>query len=257
MNKSIYLAASLFVLTLAPVFGQQVHTIDAPPGQEIGSTPRLTKFNLDFPGGTPRQLVAAIEHATGKPLNAIIPAEDATMALPPLKMNNVDVSQLFEALKSASTKTETYVTGTFYNGPFPTPNQNYQTIQTCYGFQTSGNPADNSIWYFYIVKPPPPRAIPTKACRFYQLAPYLERGLTVDDITTAIQTGWKMQGDTAPPDISFHKETKLLIAVGEPDKLDVIDAVLKALQSPKVKPPPEIDPTTGLPLPKERSKVAE
>jgi hypothetical protein len=179
------------------------------------------------------------------------------MALPPLKMNNVDVSQLFEALKSASTKTETYVTGTSYNGPFATPNQNYQAIQTCYGFQTYGNPADNSIWYFYVVKPPPPRAVPTKACRFYQLAPYLERGLTVDDITTAIQTGWKMQGDTAPPDISFHKETKLLIAVGEPDKLDVIDAVLKALQLPKVKPPPEIDPTTGLPLPKERSKVAE
>ena len=37
-------------------------------------------------------------------------------------------------------------------------------------------------------------------------------------------------GDTAPPQISFHKETKLLIAVGEPDKLEVIDNVLKALQ---------------------------
>ena len=51
----------------------------------------------------------------------------------------------------------------------------------------------------------------------------------MDDITTAIETGWKMLGETSPPTISFHKDTKLLIAVGEPSKLETIDAVLKAL----------------------------
>jgi hypothetical protein len=68
-----------------------------------------------------------------------------------------------------------------------------------------------------------------KVCRFYSLAPYLDRHITVDDITTAIETGWKMLGDSAPANISFHKDTKLLIAVGEPSKLETIDAVLKAL----------------------------
>ena len=52
----------------------------------------------------------------------------------------------------------------------------------------------------------------------------------MDDITTAIQTGWKMLGDKDTPTISFHKDTKLLIAVGEPGKLETIDAVLRALQ---------------------------
>ena len=33
---------------------------------------------------------------------------------------------------------------------------------------------------------------PGRTARFYLLTPYLERGMTVDDITTAIQTGWKM-----------------------------------------------------------------
>ena len=47
---------------------------------------------------------------------------------------------------------------------------------------------------------------------------------------TAIQTSWKMLGDKDTPNISFHKDTKLLIAVGEPAKLETIDAVLKALQ---------------------------
>jgi hypothetical protein len=55
--------------------------------------------------------------------------------------------------------------------------------------------------------------------------------MPVDDITTAVETGWKMLGETSPPTISFHKDTKLLIAVGEPSKLELIDAVLKALGS--------------------------
>ena len=57
-------------------------------------------------------------------------------------------------------------------------------------------------------------------------------GLSVDDITTAIQTGWKMMGDKETPSISFHKDTQLLIAVGEPGKLETIDAVLEALRRP-------------------------
>jgi hypothetical protein len=69
-------------------------------------------------------------------------------------------------------------------------------------------------------------------CRFYALGPYLDWGLSIDDITTAIKTGAKMLGDTNEPTISFHKDTRLLIAVGEPGKLDIIDSVLKALQPP-------------------------
>jgi hypothetical protein len=56
--------------------------------------------------------------------------------------------------------------------------------------------------------------------------------MTVDDITTAIQTGWKMLGENDTPTISFHKDTKLLIAVGEPSKLEMINAVLGALTLP-------------------------
>ncbi len=40
----------------------------------------------------------------GKPLNVIIPEEDANVGLPPLKMNDVDVNQLFVALGEASRK---------------------------------------------------------------------------------------------------------------------------------------------------------
>jgi len=217
--------------------------------------PSLTKFNLDFPGGTPKQLVAAIEKATGKPLNAIVSEEFASTKLPPLKMNGVDVSKLFKALEISSYKTAPYVTGTYTDGSGATRSM-YQQSMTSYGFRTEGPLSDDSVWYFRVDAPNLPPASPEKASRFYSLAPYLDRGLTVDDITTAIETSWKMQGyGASQPKISFHKETKLLIAVGEPGKLETIDAVLTALNIPEKK--PAIDPTTGLPLQKAESKVEQ
>jgi hypothetical protein len=264
MKKSILLAAGLLALNLTPVFGQQPAMPPAPvlppssarqyapPSKpptpsdtaqlieqqrqrflDLGNPaanqpPGLTKFNLDFPGGTPKELVAAIEKATGKPLNAIIPDEDADLQMPPLKMNDVVVPQLFKALELASIKEVKVVTGSYFTG---SGNQeSYSTYTSNYGFKTDGQPTDSSVWYFHADTPPlTPTVLPQKTCQFYSLSPYLDRGFTVDDITTAIQTGWKMAGVTPTPELNYHKETKLLIAYGEPDKLKTIADVLKTL----------------------------
>lgn len=228
MKTRLLLPVLLVALSLVPAFSQ------TQPGQPIPAVPlmpalrqpeKLTTFSLDFPGGTPQQLVAAIEKAMSKPLNVIIAAEHADFQLLPLKMKNVTVGQLFAALALASHKTD-YVLQEHLG------RASYQVNQTYYGFRTEGPQSDDSIWYFYVEKPNMPPLVASvvpKVCRFYALTSYLERGLTVDDITTAIQTGWKMLGDEETPTISFHKETKLLIAVGDPAKLETIDAVLKAL----------------------------
>jgi hypothetical protein len=193
------LSACLFLLTLASAFAQQ------PPSGAVTQpgvqAPALTKFDLDFPGGTPKQLIAAIQKACGRPLNAIVPEEFADTNLPGLNMKNVDVQQLFQALTAANR-----------NGG-------------C-GFISQGKPSDDAIWTFVVDRHSSP-----KACRFYSLARYLASGTTVDDITTAIKTGAQMLGEGPGPAISFHKDTKLLIAVGEPSKLEIIDSVLRALDS--------------------------
>jgi hypothetical protein len=180
------------------------------------NTAGLTTFNINFPGGTPKELVAAIQKSTDKPLNVIVPPEFADTQLPPLKMNGVTVGQLFRALESASFRVDSY--STFPGAPQRTSG---------YGFRTEGNITDDSIWYFHVDKPP---TSSEKVSRFYALAPYLESGLKVDDITTAVETAWKMLGEKSPPEISFHKDTKLLIAVGDPQKLQTIDSVLAALK---------------------------
>jgi len=201
-------------------------SVTAVPRQQSGE---LTRFSLDFPGGTPKALVAAIQQAMGKPLNAIVPDEYGEMKIPALKMTNVNVQQLFSALEQASRKTDARYSP-FQPGVI-------QQVTTSYGFQQGpGVLTDDTIWCFYTQKPPTPPigSGDAKIVRFYSLSPYLrassgDRRLTVDDITTAIETGWKMVGETSPPKISFHKDTNLLIAVGEPNKLETIDAALKAL----------------------------
>jgi hypothetical protein len=243
MKKSIYLVASLLALNLTLVFGQPATPIPAsqPPSTfaerlaavnaraaaEQANAPALTKFNLDFPGGTPAQLVKAIEKAMGKPLNAIIPTEDADLQIPPLKMNDVVVPQLFAALHAAGSK-QVQVQN------MPGGSYHYRTLS--YGFSTSDNTVtDSSIWYFKADKlDETPVAPIQKVCRFFQLSAYLNRGFTVDDITTAIQTGWKMAGETPNPELNYHKETKLLIAFGEPAKLNTIQYVLDSLPASSI-----------------------
>lgn len=64
-----------------------------------------------------------------------------------------------------------------------------------------------------------------------------------------------MLGESSPPKISFHKDTKLLIAVGEPNKLEIIDSVLKALDGSRT--PSAAPGHASPPKPASRAKSAE
>ena len=184
--------------------------------QPAQPAPPEIQFDLDFPGGNPKEFVAAIEKAMNKPLNAIIPDDCNDVQIPPLKMSDVTVKELFKALQMASLK---YVS-------FPSGN-GYSRMATTYGFETQGN-GDNTVWYFRAEKPMEPPPI-KDICRFYQLEPLLEKN-KIEDITTAIQSGWEMLHVTKVPQLKFHPETKLLIAVGSEENLKIIESVLEQLR---------------------------
>ena len=234
------LAAGLLALVLTPVLAQPVV-----PGNErplttkdlavflANSTNSLPRFDLDFPGGTPKALVKAIEKSTDRPLNAVIPDAYADFKICAIKVKNVTVPQLFEALKQASKKVERYMIDR------PDNNWYFEEREAMYGFNTTGAPDENSIWYFYREgEPEAYQTISATVCHFYQLSPYLDAGYKVEDITTAIGTAWKMLGTTKPPEISYHKDTKVLIVVGEADKIRVVDNVLGQLSQGKPKEKP-------------------
>jgi hypothetical protein len=262
MKTPTYLAVCLLTLAVAAT-GQPAPQPPPRPGNLPPSPPpstaapeqrELTRFDLDFPGGSPRGLVAAIQKAMGRPLNALVADEFDSVRLPPLKMKNVDVAELFRALEAASLRSETVTTGSYYGGY---GGRRSVQVQTGYGFKTDGPTSDGAIWYFYVHKAPTDADSTVGICRFYSLAPYLERGFTVDDITTAVETAWKMLGEKSQPAVSFHKDTMLLIAVGEASKLDTIDAVLQALGGPPKSKPAPTRASTPADKPAEKPKADE
>ena len=208
------------------------------PGQ-ANVAPELPEFDLEFPGGTPEDLIKAInDRLPESPVNAIIPEEHRDVKIPSMSLKNVDVQQVFESLRMASQtfvglpRSELYVR----QGSHPADAQ----IRTQPGFTTSysfmANPPikTNTVWYFFVQNPPLTTEL--DAARFYQLAPYLSEGLDINDITTAIKAGYKMLGENNPPELNFHPETKLLIVVGPPSKLHLIDAALNQLpKAPQAK----------------------
>lgn len=182
-----------------------------------------TRFNLDFKGGSPKALVEAIESEASIPVNVIIPGQYEGFMLPPFKVRNVTLPQFFQAISAANRSIEMHPSG-------QPGGWNQYTLG--YGFRTADERSPirgDSIWIFYVNEPPAKvQTAPTPQCRFWQLEAYLEKA-RIEDITTAIETGWKMLGISPLPKLSFHKETKLLIVVGPEEQLATVDQVLREL----------------------------
>jgi hypothetical protein len=241
-NLLLLLAASIFSFNLASAQPLGVPSSWQPPDGYVlvKATNSLTKFDLDFPGGTAKDLVKAVEKATDKPLNAVIPDDCKDLQMPAFSIKNVTVAQLFQALEQASHISERFIVLDPRDRSIGGGGSDVYGKTAHYGFRTEGEPTDNSIWYFYwdnrADERVPWQVVSSTVCKFYQLGPYLEAGYKVDDVTTAVETAWKMLGVTNAPAISYHKDTKVLIVVGKQEQVDLVGEVLKQLSTtPKAK----------------------
>ena len=240
MKKSLLLLAfaTLAPFTLHAQANGQPHPPAAIPGGPSPAVePVLKRFNLDFPGGTPGALAAAISKAMGRHLNLIIPASHADTKIMPMKVESVTVPDLFRAIQTASARQVPVVTGsTSRSGTMPAQRSfQYKTVEISF-IPTSGTVTDETVWSFGSTEPTAEDSAvlakgeePEQVCQYFQLAPYLQDH-TVEDITTAIQTGWKMLKVDPVPQLSFHQETKLLIAVGSSEQVAQIPMVLQQLR---------------------------
>lgn len=251
MKKIILLALGLPILTLVLAYAQPApNPSTMPPANQKGRyvwvppTNSLPKFDLNFRGGKPQELVKAIEKTTGKPLNTIIPDDCKNLEIPAFSVKNVTVAQLFQALDQVSHKYERFTVLDPRPRSIGGNGSDVYVEETSYGFNTVGEPTQNSIWYFHWNRgreQEPWQVLSSTVCRFYQLQPYLKAGYKVDDITTAVETSWKMLGVTNAPAIRYHKETKVLIVVGKQEQVDLVGDILKQLSQGK----PQEKPNAG------------
>lgn len=235
MKSSPLLAAALFALSQLAASAQTQPGIPSPARRLPQASADLKRFDLDFPGGTPDELVATISKAQGRHLNVIIPVAQAQTKIMPIKVVGVTVNELFIAIQMASARTIPLISGNTVNpGGHRTSQVQYR--DTSITFQPSSSPiTDETVWSFNSSTPTAEEQAvfarmsePDQVCQYFQLSPYLDDH-TIEDITTAVETGWKMLGVEPTPKLSFHAETKLLIAVGSSELVAQIPAVLKQL----------------------------
>jgi hypothetical protein len=202
-----------------------------PPAEPV-KTADEPVIDLDFSGGPPAELVEEIKVQLGDTsLNVIIPDHLAGVNLPSLRLERVTVSALFEAITEATRRTLRMADpNSRAYPPGSVPPVEYHVASGFRRIGTEGSP----VWVFYSEGPPIHQQA-QNVCRFFQLGPYLE-DYTIEDITTAIRTGYDLLGG-APPEMKFHHETRLLIAVGPEDQLRLIDSALQQLQPGTSLPP--------------------
>jgi hypothetical protein len=166
-------------------------------------TRELPSFNIDFPGGTPGELIEQLEKASGTRPNVIIPKPVAGVRIPQFRLQNVNTWQLFEALNMVPDEKGATYTRWIYEG-------------------AKGDP--NRVWTLV--------SAPTKqrpeSCQVTFIGTLLE-SFPLDDINAAIRTSWEMLGKSSTPSLKFHKQTKLLIAKGDEEELKLASEVLKSL----------------------------
>src|SRR5689334_21462467 len=80
------------------------NTIDPATGLPTSENDPLMemRFDINFNGGPPKIFIETVERASKIPLNAIIPEEHNDFILPPVKLRNVTLPQLFDALIKSS-----------------------------------------------------------------------------------------------------------------------------------------------------------
>ena len=171
------------------------------------------RFDLDFKGGSIRALFDAIGAARGKPVNVYLPREAESISVAPFRVSGVTVTEILDAVSSSG--------GSQIYG-----NAKERLFHYSLTSAAESSP-DSAVWTVKVED----FSTPTESvCHVYSLSPYLESNLSVDDITTAIRTAWKMLNYTpSTVNLSYHRETKLLIAVAPEEELKAVEQVLAAL----------------------------
>jgi hypothetical protein len=162
----------------------------------------LPIFNIDFPGGTPEELVQQLAKASGTRPNVIIPVYVADVQIPKFRLQNVNTFQVFDALNMVADE------------------KGARDVR----WITEGG-GSNRVWT--LAKAPGKQRSETCQVAFIG---YLLDSFQLDDINAAIRTSWEMLGKSSTASLKFHKETKLLIAKGNEEELKLAFEVLKSLQ---------------------------
>jgi hypothetical protein len=203
------------------------------------------RFDLDFPGGTPSTLVAAISKALDHPLNVIIMPQDQALEIPPLTLKAVTVADLFTTLDQVSRRQVPRKKG-----------KNIEFVPTSISFGSTNGVDEDAVWY--LSNPDPNRELDklehqaneVKSVKIFSL-----RGLTESETfatfeqqaTLAIKSVWELAEQPATPTnaLQFQAGPLLLLAKGSDLQIQLVEEVLQKLTSPRPQKPTTVEVRKG------------
>ncbi len=173
-------------------------------------------FNVDFPGGTIEQLVKAISADGSAIFNVVGEKADLATPIPAFSLRNADGESLSNAI----------------NQMIAARGLNLNRAQ---GPSMSGRQGLINYPIYVLTRR---NVIDRPASASFQLGRYLEKQ-SIDDIVTAIRTLWELNPANRPEalQLKYHPATKLLLASGTPEAIDVAGKVIATLAGP-----PPVDP---------------
>jgi hypothetical protein len=198
------LASVCFVVTAIGPVGALAQQGQQPAAASTQADPNERVGDLDFPGGTVAEYVAAIEKEFG-PFNKVLAPEAAAIRVQPMKFTGVRFGDVILILRAVSDP---------------------QATGYVHVFKEQGT----DIWrigYTYMSGNQVVTAVPTEL-RVWTLRGLIEGGTRVEDILSAVETAVGLIGGS--PKIRYHKDTGILIVLGTPQELDAANQVLKALE---------------------------
>ncbi len=232
----------------ATLQGQAVQGLTMPsfrPGGE--SVPPAARFDVEFHGGPLEAFLDNLREASADPVNVIVPPGLENEPMPPMRLRAVSVAEVLMAVGEASPMVSAAMGGQMAG-------RSARGGDTrAYGFRPASN-GPNPVWVFWKsvrpeesgmvaagapaglvgmeVPPPPSPPMPPERVRVLNLRRYLDGGLSVEDITTAIRTACELLPDGGQPKLTFHQETSLLICRGRVEQLELVKEVLAQLEAP-------------------------
>ena len=221
-----------------------------PPASRY-SQPREATINLRFPGGNPGELIAELNLAYSQQIgdgapNILVGPQVREMEIPPFELNNVTLADIFEALNNlagpgdpkwelSGSKTPIWVLNSKQVAIEPIDPLTGQPIP---GGARNPSPQvirNKGVGFDWMIGQPLGQQEPHRITSVYPVGKYLE-DYRIEDLTTAIQTAWEMMPGATPADLKYHKDTRLLIAVGSAEQQDLIRQILESLESQPKRP---------------------
>ena len=228
----------------------------------IAAAPAEKRFDIELVNATAEDAVKQLADKVGYPINVIYTGDSAGSQLPTLQLRKVTLPEFFAAVKAAGIAEQkngrpgcefTPVEGAsnIYTFSVTQPGWNYGVRMATNNNSWSTTAPQAAQVASELSKPPmvyPPPHVqwaPTtvavqgktgqKSTLFFDLSKILDKELTIEDVTTAIRTGWSAAAadgkEPAPDALKFHQESKLLIATGAPEQLDAVTNIVRLLEN--------------------------